>query len=35
MVIEENGLREATRRIISYLEKYIHALHYHHKDDEI
>uniref|UniRef100_A0A1I7TKQ6 SH3 domain-containing protein n=1 Tax=Caenorhabditis tropicalis TaxID=1561998 RepID=A0A1I7TKQ6_9PELO len=34
MVIEENGLREATWRIISYLEKYIHALHYHTKDDE-
>ncbi|CAI5438199.1 unnamed protein product [Caenorhabditis angaria] len=29
MVIEENGLKEATWRIISYLEKYHHALHYH------
>ncbi|CAB3407359.1 unnamed protein product [Caenorhabditis bovis] len=29
MVIEENGLKEATWRIISFLEKYLHALHYH------
>uniref|UniRef100_A0A8R1DED9 Reverse transcriptase domain-containing protein n=1 Tax=Caenorhabditis japonica TaxID=281687 RepID=A0A8R1DED9_CAEJA len=34
MVIEENGLREATWRIISYLEKYIHALHYHPKEEK-
>ncbi|EFO86453.1 CRE-CCB-2 protein [Caenorhabditis remanei] len=34
MVIEENGLKEATWRIISYLEKYIHALHYHPREEE-